>query len=768
MSSFKNNLKKWRPQLLILLCMLGTASLFQNCSDKVSFSKMTDEGAGGALALSPNGLLTINNGALYTNNISVLLGIAADNAVEMQIINENCVPGVSNLDVFEPVTDAKSWLLADADGSALVYLKLRSENQKLSGCIAANITLDRRIPTISFENVPDKIMAVKTADVDVKAMDEISGVDKLLCKKTGQATFTDCTTHLVITDANEGGNSVAYYAVDKAGNKSTTIEYSWIVDTTAPSVAITDPKPAAMIAINSTLVYFKGDDGVGSGIAGYKCKLDNSDLPNCVSPSVLNNLADGNHQFVVWAIDKAGLVSAPASHSFSVDTQASGAFQILGITGGADVKVDNYLTAATTSPVIKGSPSAGAQSYTAAIYNEANTVMFCSGAFGVLAEKALSACNLTENTKYVVRLTALRNGIETKAPNFVFMYDKSGPVIAITSVVTDNTAKTATIKFTITDAGSGVAAAKCYRTKGPDVREDNCYNQTTITYNNLISGLYSFYITAADNAANTSQSNTMTFSLQEIVCDPFAQTTSSECPKGLRANLFYAPASERVVTTTVGDLNNQLNAKYSTVKKLIDLGVKSNALVYLPYLDVPYRKFTEGFSTTENALINDDSGRKLDEWFALEMTGVAKLGAYDAEGYYQFLIVSDDGSNLFLGTKASSGAITYDATAHINNDGVHATKVGCAVKNVEVYMSASTRLPIKLQYYQGPRMEIAMSLYWRKVPAKGSELGTQCGTPSSSDQNTWYGSVSDIGRYQKILNDGFKPLKIDNLVDGVN
>lgn len=761
MFSLKKQIQKWRPQLLVLSFMAVTAACFQNCSDDVKFSQAVDENGNSILALSPDGLLTINGGAFYTNSIGVLLDIKAEHAVEMNIANEGCVPGVSNLDVFEPLSATRNWVLADSDGNSLVYLKLKSTNNKYSGCIAANIVLDRKNPTITFENAPDKIKIVKTASADVKALDEVSGIDKMYCKIPGQTNFSECNSHVDVMDAQEGTNLISYYATDKAGNRSETIETSWLVDTIAPTVQIIDPKPAALLTINSALVYFNGQDS-GSGVAGYKCSIDNAVAASCSSPVVLNGLADGNHNVKVYAFDNAGHVSDPASISFQVDTQPSGAFQILGVSGNGDTKVDNYFEN-TSNPKITWSASAGSQGYKATILNEAKNVTVCALANFVagVTSGTFSNCQLLDNNKYVVRMSSIRNGLETMAADFLFTVDASAPKINITSVVVDNSTKKATIQFAVTDAGSGVASAKCYKTLGTDVREDNCLGLTTIVYDNLLPGDHSFYIKAADNLDHQSQSVTKTFALQAIVCDPFDQYPDPEyCPKGLRANLFYASAADRSNMT-----NDQLGQKFNTVQKLIDLGIKSNALLYMAYLDVPFRDFTQGFTTTENGNVTDDSGKKLDEWFAMELTGVMKLAAGQAAGYYQLLVVSDDGSNVFTGVLGSNGSITY--TNVVANDGVHATRVGCQAKNKEIYLDANSRIPIKIQYYQGPRTEIAMSLYMRKVPAANSSLSAYCGN-ETSDRNYWYGTSSTTGRYQLIKNEGFLPLKTENFVDGVN
>ncbi|MCB0351499.1 MAG: hypothetical protein KDD38_09965 [Bdellovibrionales bacterium] len=752
--------KRYKNQIMIFVS-LGVVSMgFQNCAGDVKFEQLPTSSdrlgtPNSDQFAQPNGNFKINNGNIYTNNQGVALQITAEHTVGMLLTNDACPSLPHDPTQFETLQSAKNWLLSDKDGSSTVTLVLQGNGaNNFSNCTSAEIVLDRKSPDARFIKTPNKMTNTDSASFDLKADDELSGTDKMYCRVSGQNAFTPCNVHLQIDALAEGTSTLSFYATDKAGNASPTIDYSWLVDLTPPKVTLIDPKPLALISTNSTMIHFIGEDGTGSGIAGYKCKLNGQDLATCVSPIILDQLADGQYVFTVTAVDNVGWISQPAVATFKVDTQPSGEFQVLGITGGADVKIDSYLTDLVT-PILNWSTSVGAQNYKATILNESTTAVVCKDimyAAGV-SKGALGAdCALNDNTKYVARMSAYRNDIETKAHDFKFLVDASAPTITIKNIIATDELNTANVQFSITDVGAGLHSATCYRVLDSDIRQDDCKNLSSIDYTNLAPGNYMFYIIATDNAGNSTQSTPMPFTLKNVVCNPFSPVPDPKCVKGLKANLFYASASDRALG------NNTLGSMYNQVGKLIANGIKSNTIIYLPNLDVPLRTFTEGFGTSDGKIINDDSGKKLDEWFALEMTSYIKLSPTDAEGYYQLAIASDDGSNLYTDVNNTG---VYKKI--ISNDGTHSNQLGCTTKGNEIYMTKETRIPIKIEYYQGPRTQIALSVFWRKVPAASSAISSNCGFVSSH-QTSWFGSSTSPGMYNTLKNEGFTVLTQQNYI----
>jgi hypothetical protein len=65
---------------------------------------------------------------------------------------------------------------------------------------------------------------------------------------------------------------------------------------------------------------FAGDDGSGSGVGSFECRLDAAAFAACTSPQGYTGLADGTHKFAVRATDVAGNTSAAAVYSWTVKT----------------------------------------------------------------------------------------------------------------------------------------------------------------------------------------------------------------------------------------------------------------------------------------------------------------------------------------------------------------------------------------------------------------------------------------------------------------
>lgn len=749
-------------RLQVLGLVLGLTLIlmgFQNCAQDVKFSSMGSElelnGNGGSNPLELTGALTINDGALATNNTIVNLKITAKNAVQMALASGDCPAETAE---FKDLEFTKSWNLLDKDGDSSVYLRLKSANSEVSPCLSASIILDRMAPSLEFNKVPLKFSPINEASFLLSSQDALSGIKEIYCRSKESPAFVLCQNSLELSSLDEGERSLLAYSVDKAGNTSEIIEYSWIVDTKPPTVSILSPVPPSLVTNGSAIIYFEGVDVDGSGIASYNCRINSVAIPNCTSPTTLNALPDGNYSFFVKAKDKAGWESPEVTANFVADSKASGKFDIIGITGGGDTKIDNYLSS-NASPRIHFTRSDGAQKYVANIAN-ANGVTLCGPVEvnGTDLSATVAQCNLIDGQRYLAKLTSIRNNLTTLATDYSFVADYSGPIIRLGSVASSDENKTAKIEFDVTDSGSGLRSVTCYKSYAGNIAQSDCLDKTAIEYSNLPVGEHHFYISAEDNLSHSSTSITVNISIKNVVCDPFNVTSEGLCKKGLKANLYYASSADRALGTSA------LNSRYSTVDKLVEMGIKSNSVLFLGSLDVSARSFDKGFTTTDNALLKDDQGNKLDEWFALDMESVLKLedtATSADEGYYQLMLISDDGAYLKIDT-ANNG----NYRLLVNNDGVHSTKVGCANSGDVVQLTKSSRLPIQVRYYQGPRTHIAVSLFWRKVTQPSAARSQYCGfsSASTSEVNGWGDATGTGDYYSRIRNEGFKPLNPGNFI----
>lgn len=114
--------------------------------------------------------------------------------------------------------------------------------------------------------------------------------------------------------------------------------------------------------------------------------------------------------------------------------------------------------------------------------------------------------------------------------------------------------------------------------------------------------------------------------------------------------------------------------------------------VVIPKLDVPNHDWEEGFPGVPDLV----------EWFGIEFKGRIRIGE---NGEYNFYLNSDDGSILYI-----------DGEKVIDNDGLHPQE---ELSNT-TYLTAGFH-DIEIDYYQGPRWEIALELYWQR-PGKEKEI----------------------------------------------
>lgn len=222
-----------------------------------------------------------------------------------------------------------------------------------------------------------------------------------------------------------------------------------------------------------------------------------------------------------------------------------------------------------------------------------------------------------------------------------------------------------------------------------------------------------------------------------MVCDPKGAGVGAEY--GLSGSLYSATAADA-----------------ANVGTMIANGVKLNTTVYLNNLSQPTVYFTDGFTTTGGQKLLDQNGNVLIEYFALDMKSQLTLSDSDPEGNYELAILSDDGSIVNV-DQGNGQKLT------INNDGEHPTRMGCATQVLS--MKHGQTYPIEIQYYQGPRYEIALTMMWRHVSGNSVPAESLCG--ATGNYEFWDPSQTPsapTANYQQLLMDGWKVIGEQNFL----
>jgi len=182
-----------------------------------------------------------------------------------------------------------------------------------------------------------------------------------------------------------------------------------------------------------------------------------------------------------------------------------------------------------------------------------------------------------------------------------------------------------------------------------------------------------------------------------LSCDPFGGG-ATYVNLGLSAKLFYLPPGA---------------PHYTTVGDYLTHGLQLPVDIFFAQVNVPTRLFSAGFPSQAGPAFATPEGDTLVEYFALRYQSRLQLGVNDTPGKYQIGILSDDGA-----------IVSADLDGHglqelLNNDGTHPSRFGCATRTVR--FDNNTKLPIQLDYYQGPRYHIANILVWRQIPESADE-----------------------------------------------
>lgn len=243
--------------------------------------------------------------------------------------------------------------------------------------------------------------------------------------------------------------------------------------------------------------------------------------------------------------------------------------------------------------------------------------------------------------------------------------------------------------------------------------------------------------------ANPSETLPPNTTPERTVCDPFNVGTTAR-DRGLVGNLLYLTDDQ---------------PRYTDVGSYIDNGVPVASTLYFDKLFIPTRAFDLGFYTQTGTLLLNPNNQPIYEYFALRLESQLTLAAGELPGWYQMSVLSDDGSRVSL--KNTDGSLT----TLVDNDGTHSTRMGCAINSI--YLDANSKIPVVVEYYQGPRYHIAMTLMWRPLPTgidpHVAVTDAECGRSGNTryfDSSTVPSTPTAI--YYDLLTRGWKPLSNDN------
>ena len=197
-----------------------------------------------------------------------------------------------------------------ADGSHTFQVKA-TDTAGNTGSASYSWTVDTTPPVATITASPASASNLTSASFAFSANETGS---TFACKLDDGA-FATCTGTGSYSGLAEGSHTFQLQATDPAGNTSS-ISFSWTVDTTPPKTTITASPLSLNNSTDAEIAFGSNEDG-----SSFQCSLDGGNPAPCSSPATYSGLGEGTHTFSVQATDAAGNADpTPQVATWTVDT----------------------------------------------------------------------------------------------------------------------------------------------------------------------------------------------------------------------------------------------------------------------------------------------------------------------------------------------------------------------------------------------------------------------------------------------------------------
>ncbi len=369
------------------------------------------------------------------------------------------------------------------DGQNSFSVRVYDRAGNLSPEISYSWLIDHSVPSVRIISGPAPVTNLNTATFTFDGKDGLgAALTRFECSRDG-AAYASCTSPTTYAGLTEGTHTFAVRGYNAVGTVSAPANYNWMIDTTKPTVTITQTPTNPTNSSTGTFVFTAQDSG--SGIKETQCMLDGSGYTSCTSPKSYLNLMEGNHTFTVRAIDNAGNVGDPASYTYRIDLTKP---EVTIVSGPAAQVKDMNATLVFTA-----TDGAG---------------QIASIECQIDAEQNFTPCSspktyqgLSEGT-HIFRVRATDTvGLVSDVKTHTWLIDTLPPAINFgqTPPASLSTNTPSSIQYTVVDAGVGVDTVMC----GFNNVLAACPASDQKTYPTFAVGDYTFKIVATDRLGNT-------------------------------------------------------------------------------------------------------------------------------------------------------------------------------------------------------------------------------------------------------------------------
>jgi outer membrane protein OmpA-like peptidoglycan-associated protein len=256
-----------------------------------------------SFTLDPSGVATISDAATRGGHV-----VLADQW-------QRCMPdGTACTDI----TDASGPTYATTDDDRGHTIRVVQTATNAAGSASDDSPAFAPLPATTITGAPGATQDSGSAEVTFST----ATPDATFECSLDDGAWAECASPQDYTDLADGPHAISVRAVYGGLSDPTPPTASFTVDATAPTTSL-DETPEALSATAGARFTFHGDDGAGTGVAGFDCRVDTDGWAPCSSPHTLAGLDDGAHTFWVRAVDAAGNVDPdPQSWTWTVDTTA--------------------------------------------------------------------------------------------------------------------------------------------------------------------------------------------------------------------------------------------------------------------------------------------------------------------------------------------------------------------------------------------------------------------------------------------------------------
>lgn len=383
-----------------------------------------------------------------------------------------------------PCADGKYAGLGLDDGGYMVQFLASDNAGNISAPLGLSFTVDTTPPEVTLSATPPALSGGTSATFAFSGTDNLSGISHFECRLDLQAVYAACATGQSYVGLGDGSHSFAVHAVDNAGNISKDAAYTWVIDTTAPSIEFTKTPPPISNSKNA-LFAFDGKDDMGVALTQFECRLNGAGFAACTSPDTLSGLTEGKNVFGVRGISAYGIKSGELTYTWTVDFTPP----VIVIT-----QHPKQLTNSNTANFVFTATDAltGIAAVTCSL--DGGAAADCSAMVQVFA-------NLAGDRSHALQISALDGaGNRTDATPYQWYIDNTPPTIHIDSGPSLLTAQTAaTFRISGTDA-NGLLTYQCRLDSAPVFT--TCL--TTVKISGVVDGTHTFYAQSIDAAGNLS------------------------------------------------------------------------------------------------------------------------------------------------------------------------------------------------------------------------------------------------------------------------